>query len=173
MTDTTQNNSKPISLTKTWTWAGVLIAVDAFILNQGVLSALVGLWMLFVSLPRAVFNKEPEQRHRRFARVAIFLAAVLLVFGLNWANNQVAHQRAETLVVAIKAFNQQHQRYPERLDELVPEYIDHVPATKYTLGSPSFRYVSTPEDHSLFYVAMPPFGRRVYSFERNEWFSID
>lgn len=101
-----QKEAKPVSLKRAFVWAGVLVGIDAFILNQGAISALVGLWMLFVSLPRAVFTKIPKQRNRRFARIAIFLGAVILVFGLNWANNQIARKRADTLVIAIKAFDQ-------------------------------------------------------------------
>ena len=173
MTDSTQREVKQISLTRTFAWAGAIVAVDAFLANQGVLSALVGLWMLLVSLPRAVFTKKPKQSRRRLARVAIFLGAVLLVFGLNWTNNQIARNRAETLVGAIKAFNQKNHRYPAKLDELVPDFIGHVPTAKYTLGFASFYYVSGPEYHSLSYVALPPFGRPTYSFERNRWGFLD
>lgn len=172
-TDTEQKQLKPVNLIKAFAWAGVLIGVDAFILNQGVISALVGVWMLLVSLPRAAFIKIPEQRNRRFARVTIFLGAVILVFGLNWANNQIARKRAENLVTAIKTFNQKNQRFPEKLDELVPEFIDHVPTAKYTLGDTRFYYLSSPEYHSLFYVAFPPFGRPTYSFEKGSWGFID
>ncbi len=106
---------KQISLRRTLLWAGLLVAVDAFLINQGVVSALVALWMLLVSLPLAVFSKEREQRRLRLGRVAIFVGAVLLVFGLNWANNQIARNRAEMLIAAIKAFNQKNHRYPAKL----------------------------------------------------------
>jgi hypothetical protein len=164
---------KRINLRRALIWAGVLVAVDVFLLNQGVISALVGLWMLFVSLPRAAFAKDLEQRRPRLVRVAIFVGAVLLVFGLNWANNQIARNRAETLIAAIKAFNQKNHRYPTTLDELAPGFIDHVPNAKYAYVSASFYYVSSPEHHSLFYMAFPPFGRPTYNFERNTWGYLD
>lgn len=173
MTDTAIKELKPISIRKAFIWAGVLIAIDAFYLNQGGISALVGLWMLFVSLPRAVFTKNHEQKNRRFARIVILLGAVVLVFGLNWANNKIARNRAETLVTAIKAFNQKNQRYPDKLDELVPEFIDHVPTAKYTFIFNSFSYLSSSEFHSLFYVAFPPFGRPTYIFEKDKWGYLD
>ncbi|MBI4938314.1 MAG: hypothetical protein HY846_08900 [Nitrosomonadales bacterium] len=159
--------------TKNFAWAGVLIVFDAFIANQGVVATLVGLWMLFVSLPRAALSKNPEQKSRGYKRVAIFLGAVLLVFVLNWANNQIARSRAETLVTAIKAFNQKYQRYPEKLDELVPVFIDHIPDAKYTLIFSSFKYISGPEFHSIFYIALPPFGRPTYYFEGDKWGYLD
>ena len=168
VTNTAQKELKPVSLKKAFVWAGILVGLDAFILNQGAIAALVGLWMLLVSLPRAVFTKIPEQKKRRFARIAIFLGAVILVFGLNWANNQIARKRADTLVTAIKAFNQKYQRYPNKLDELVPEFIEYVPNAKYTFLFPKFTYLSSPEYHSLFYVAMPPFGRPTYNFEKDK-----
>lgn len=171
--DTAQKELKPVNLKKAFVWAGVLVALDAFLLNQGVLSALVGAWMLLVSLPRSAFNKSPEQRNRRFARIAIFLGAVMLVFGLNSANNQIARKRAETLITAIKAFKLKNQRYPEKLSELVPDFIKYLPTAKYTLSFNSFHYVSGPESHSLFYVEMPPFGRPTYSFERGSWGYLD
>lgn len=173
MTDTGQKELKPVNLKKAFAWAAVLVAIDAFLLNQGGISALVGVWMLFVSLPRAAFTKNPEQKRHRFARAGIFLGAVMLVFGLNWANNQIARSRAETLITAIKAFNQKYQRYPNKLDELVPDFIDHVPNAKYTLGDTRFSYISEPGSHHLFYVAIPPFGRPTYSFEKDKWGYLD
>lgn len=146
---------------------------DAFIANQGGIAALVGLWMLFIALPTAVLIDEPERRQRSLARVAIFLGAVLLVFGLNWANNQIARHRAETLIAAIEAFVQKNDRFPEKLDELVPDFIDHVPSAKYTLAFSSFYYGSSPDSHSLSYVALPPFGRPIYNFETSNWWYLD
>lgn len=173
MTDTAKKELKPINLKWVFVWAGILIAVDAFILNQGAISALFGLWVLLVSLPRAAFTKIPEQRNLRFKRVGIYLGAIILVFGLNWANNQIAKKRANTLVTAIKAYNQQNQKYPEKLVDLVPEFINHVPTAKYTLAFQSFVYISIPEYHSLFYVALPPFGRPTYNFEKGRWGYLD
>lgn len=160
------------SLKKAFVWAGILVALDAFILNQGILSGLVGLWILFVSIPRAVFTKVPDLKRHRFMRAGIFLSAVILVFGLNWANNQISRNRAETLITAIKAFDKKNQRYPNKLDELVPDFIARVPTTKYTFGDTKFYYIAEPDLHILFYVAMPPV-RRTYNFEKDKWGSLD
>lgn len=154
--------------------AVALIIIDAFVFNQGVISGLIGTWMLLVALPRAVFfTKAPELKRYRLRRAAVFIGAAVLVFAYTFGNNQVAEKRAEALIVAVKSFKEKHHRYPAKLEELVPDFIDRVPAAKDTLLFNSFIYSSTPENHSLLYVAMPPFGRRVYSFERNEWFSLD
>lgn len=173
MSDSAQQQVKPISFPKTFVWAGVLIIVDAFWVNQGVISAFVGLWMLFVALPHAAFTKAPVLMRRRLARVAIILGAITIVFGLNWANNKIAKSRAEILIAAIKSFKQNHQRYPEKLDELVPEFIEYIPVAKYTFASDQFYYSATLGYHSLFYIGMPPFGRPIYKFEQEAWGYID
>ena len=164
---------RPWSLRKSLCWAVALIVVDAFILNQGVIAALVGVWTLGLSLPRAVLAKIREEKSLRLAHVGILLGAVVMVFALNWANNQIARSRADTLVAVIKGFHQKHQRYPARLDELVPDFIGRVPVAKYTLISGPFQYVSRPGYHSLHYVEFPPFGRPVYHFEQDKWGDLD
>ncbi|MBI5327098.1 MAG: hypothetical protein HZB80_02230 [Deltaproteobacteria bacterium] len=97
----------------------------------------------------------------------------MLVLAYTFGNNQIAKKRAETLIVAVKSFKEKHHRYPEKLEELTPDFIDRVPKAKDTLMFNAFFYNSTSGDHVLFYVTMPPFGRKVYSFERNEWFTMD
>jgi hypothetical protein len=159
----------PHSLKSTFAWAAVLVFVDAFLVNQGGLAALAGLWTLFVSLPRAAFATDRSQRRPRFARAGVWFGAVLLVFGLNWVNNQIARSRADALVAAIKAFHQNNNRYPAKLAELVPGFIKQIPAAKYTFGQSAFTYVATADYHGLSYVAIPPFGRPTYSFEKDRW----
>jgi len=165
--------AKRISLRRASVWAVALVTVDAFYLNEGWLAAIVGLGMLLGSPSPAAIAKHSEQSLRHLARVAIFLAAALLVFGLNWANNLIAERRFEMLITSIKAFKHEHQRYPAKLDELVPEFLDHVPRAKYTLGFSAFHYDALPDYHNLFYVETPPFGRPAYKFEKNERWYLD
>ena len=54
-------------------------------------------------------------------------------------------------------------------------FIEQVPLVKYTLGQNMFYYHHyMPEDKaSLFYVALPPFGRPMYFFPENRWSYMD
>ena len=167
-----RSESKQPSLAMAVALAAVLVAIDAFLLNQGVIAALVGIWMLFVALPRAAFG-EPAIRRVRLARVAVFLTAALFVFGLNWLNNAIARTRAETLIAAINAFKQTNQRYPRDLGELVPGFLDSVPNAKYTFGHAAFDYVAADENAALMYVAFPPFYRPTYQFKSGRWEILD
>jgi hypothetical protein len=167
-----QSELKQPSLASAVVLAAALVAIDAFLLNQGVIAALVGVWMLFVALPRAAFG-EPAVRRARLMRVAVFLAAALLVFGLNWINNTIARTRAETLIDAISAFKQTNQRYPRDLGELVPGFLDRVPNAKYTFGHAAFDYIAADENAALMYVAFPPFYRPTYQFKSGRWEILD
>ena len=152
--------------------ATVLVFFDAFFLNQGVYSVLFGLWLVLVSLPRSFTRRFDLLRPRRLRNVGIYLVAVLMVFSLNWANNHIAQARAERLVAEIKTFQSKYGHYPKALNELVPEFIEHVPLAKYTLAFNRFIYHGS-GDAMLMYVALPPFGRPYYNFADERWGYLD
>lgn len=172
-------NEQPASPAKLSVWRAVLlgallVAVDAFFLNQGVLALLVGLWTLLVGLPRTFLAKKyVPVRTQRLRNIAVYLLAVILVFVFNVANNRLARSRAETLVSAVKAFHDKNQRYPKSLEELVPDQIKRVPLAKYTFIFNRFSYYTSDRGTNLLYVNFPPFGRRTYSFTRNAWGYLD
>ncbi|WP_157648676.1 hypothetical protein [Thiobacillus denitrificans] len=161
------------SLTRAVVLAILLIIIDALWLNQGVIAILVGLGLLFIGLPRTLLRKFVPVRSQRLRNLGVYLSAVALVFLLNTLNNRLAQSRAEVLVSAVKSFHSENQRYPQSLEELVPRYIEQVPLAKYTLMFNQFGYIASDNGTYLEYMDMPPFGRPVYSFSRNEWFYLD
>ena len=82
-------------------------------------------------------------------------------------------RRANALVSAVKAYHSKYQRYPGSLNELVPEFAQRIPRAKYTLLFSFFWYGTDEGNAILFYVAVPPFGRRTYSFARDQWIYLD
>jgi len=162
------------SLARALVLGALLVAVDAFFLNQGALALVVGLWLLFVSLPRTFLARKFQAvRRERLTNLAVYFVAVILVFVLNAWNNSMARSRAEVLISAVKSFHARNQRYPNSLEELVPQFIDRVPLAKYTFTFNNFWYRTSAESTVLFYVEVPPFGRPTYSFTRNEWGYLD
>lgn len=135
---------------------------------------MVGIWLLFISLPRTFLTKKyVTVRPQRLRTIAIYLTAVILVFALNAMNNRLAQARAETLIEAVKTFHTKNQRYPGSLEELVPDFVDQVPLAKYTLGFNQFWYTTSDSSITLSYIQFPPFGRRAYSFAENAWGYLD
>ncbi|MDP1681137.1 MAG: hypothetical protein Q8L39_05115 [Burkholderiales bacterium] len=171
--DKTADAEKPPSIGPTLTGAALLFFVDAIWMNQGGISAILGLAILFVAIPMALFGRERALRAYKLKKSAIWLVAVICVFAFNWASNQMARHRANDVIVAVKAYHQQHGAYPKRLDDLIPVFLPSVPRAKYVLGLGEFKYLYDEARPTLFYVEFPPFGRPTFSFGRDEWDYID
>jgi len=98
---------------------------------------------------------------------------VVAVAALKLASNTMARERAEAVVAAANAFHTAQSRYPHTLEELVPRYLPDVPRAKYTWISGRFRYVYDDGGGQLSYMAVPPFGRRIYNFKTQRWSYLD
>lgn len=145
----------------------LLILIDAFILNQGLLSGLVILIQLVIGIPNILRASSNHTRQVRLVTLAIYIGAALIVFTANYVNNRIAHHRAEVLISSIKAYKAAENNYPDRLQDLVPKYISAVPNAKFTLEFNKFYYSS--DHHFLLYVSFPPFTRPTYSFDKEQW----
>lgn len=166
------NPSRP-GLKKAIVWAAMLFFVDAILLNQGVISAIIGFFVIIVYVPKALFARDHRLRTYKLKTSAIWLVAVVSVFAFNRASNEMAHQRANNVISAVKAYHQEHRAYPKRLDDLVPDYLTSIPRAKYVLGLGEFKYLYDAVLPALIYVEYPPFGRTTYRFERGEWGYVD
>jgi membrane-bound ClpP family serine protease len=164
------NSVKMPSIRRALILGALLIAFDAFFLGQGIISLVIGLWLLVIGLPLTFLLKRfLTVRQQRLRNIAIYFGAVVLVFVIVVANARIARVRADMLITAVKAFQAKNQRYPNTLDELVPEFIDGVPLAKYTLALNKFWYGTSEGYTYLFYVKIPPIGRQTYSFNDNKW----
>ncbi|MCX7148783.1 MAG: hypothetical protein NTY05_05140 [Rhodocyclales bacterium] len=148
----------------------LLIFLDAL----GVYAFLIGAFLILVYLPRSLLaRKYAACRKERLIRFAIYLAAVGVVLGLIPINKQIAEERAERIIAAVESYKAANGKYPDRLDQLAPQFIAEIPAkARVSFGDIGFRYIAG-ESHTLMYVAMPPFGRRTYNFETKSWGFMD
>lgn len=157
----------------------LLILLD----ELGVYAFLIGAILILVYLPRSLLaRKYAACRKERLIRFAVYLAAVGVVLSLIPINRRVAEERAERIIAAVDNYKAANGKYPDRLDQLAPQFIAEIPAkARVTLTDSGFRYYAgsydagsaVKESHTLMYVAMPPFGRRTYHFETKTWGFID
>jgi len=153
-----------------------LFVVDAFILNQGIFSALilgVSLILLMIMLVMLIFNKERDLLKRRAVIAVIYVIMALMVQGSNALNNRIAMKRAGMIITACENYKGEHGAYPSKLSDLVPEFLNKIPAAKYTLIRSDFRYSAREDKHDLMFVRLPPFGRPIYHFEAKKWGYLD
>jgi hypothetical protein len=164
-------------------WSGHVIAaaalytLDAFILEQGAIATLVAVVMATQGLIYVVLGVG-ENRARLLhglRLIAIYFGLVVAVVATLIMNNAIALVRATRIVGALKLYKAKHGRYPERLQDLVPEYMPWVPLAKDTLLFNAFHYWHHDDDDGgcLMYTIFPPFGRRIYGLADEKWSYID
>ena len=152
----------------------ILFGLDAVVFNQGFIAFIT----LFIALPimfvRALIRwKDKPLLKKRLTACGIYLFMSILILASIGINNKIARSRAEVLIVACEKYKDTNKKYPERLSDLVPDFIKKVPVAKYAHMSKKFYYIASKDSHQLFYMSMPPFGRPTYNFERQEWSYID
>jgi len=169
-TDDVQYGTNPFRWLKPLFFSLILVLLD----EQGIVAACIGLILVTVYLPLSFKQRFQQCRRERLIRFAIYLAAVLLVFGLRVYNTALAKERAATIISAVEAYKRQNGVYPEKLEQIVPGFMSKIPEkAKMTMSDTGFRYVSRDGSHSLSYTSLPPFGRKIYSFEAAKWEGMD
>jgi hypothetical protein len=163
---------------KTLLWALGLFILDAFVLSQGGVALVLILLVFVVFLPRALWvaRKDPPLYRQRVIKAWIYLVAAILIFVSIGVQNRMADRRAIAIGKACLSFRAKYNRYPQTLQELVPEFMPSVPPARYSLGGhDSFIYIPRLDSREpmLFYEAVPPFGRKFYHMESGEWGWLD
>jgi hypothetical protein len=137
-------------------------------------TAVLGFVSLAVGALWSGLRGAPALARSRALRAGLYLflgAATLATVRLHVAT---AESRATLVIDACRAFERAHGALPDRLEELVPEFLSAVPRAKYTLAWGEFTYsASETTRHTLMYVTLPPFGRRIYHFEEARWSQLD
>jgi hypothetical protein len=154
--------------------ATILFILDVFIFNQGTIALITLLIALPVMIVKALLCwKNKPLLKKRFVACGIYLIMAILILTSNAINNQIAKSRAEKLITACGKYKDRNNKYPENLSDLAPDFIKKIPVAKYTLMSNQFFYMASKDSHLLFYMAIPPFGRPTYNFEKQKWIYLD
>jgi hypothetical protein len=155
---------------------GVLFLLDVGYSGQGLFSlavAVTGLMVLTVGALWSGLRGAAPLARRRALRAGMYLAlgvATLVVVRVNLAT---AETGAARVIEACRAFELRHGMLPGQLQDLVPDFLPSVPRAKYTLAWNAFTYSASDAGHTLMYTTLPPFGRRIYSFEAARWSQLD
>lgn len=153
--------------------AGAIFLFDGLIASQGVLSLITLVIVFVVFLPRLYLARTDTDlfilRAKKTLFFALAAAAALLCVRFNM---HLAQRRADALIAACESYQKDNQRYPERLEDLVPRFIAEIPRAKLTLGRSDYFYRAG-ATHTLGWTTMPPFGRRYYVLEEKRWGQSD
>jgi len=155
-------------------FALVLFVLDALVLNQGFIAILLLVIVSPAMLIRA-FNKRKDKYVLRkyIISTTIYISTAILVLFANYLNNSIAENRAGKIIKACEEYRVKYGAYPNTLSDLTPGFLQNVPYAKYVIYFNRFDYHIFENKHSLTYTSIPPFERKIYNFEENEWICID
>jgi hypothetical protein len=148
----------------------VLLACDLATGSFGASLLICPIWFL-VSV-----TKSAIQRPRwtvALTRAAIPLATIAVVFGNSAVQSKIARANAEKIVAACEQYRTRSGRFPQTLDELVPNYLQFIPRSKYCLIWDNYQYFNNNGSPMLVWVDIPPFGRPTYDFQNRQWGYVD
>jgi hypothetical protein len=154
--------------------AAALAMTDAFFFSQGVLAIALCLAGLLYYVPRAIGARpDPALFRLRVIKAAVVTFSGMAAIAVIVTFNNIAESRAREVIAAAENFKSRFGRYPEKLDELVPLFMPEVPMAKPAGMLRQFTYYHVEGEHTLSYVVVPPFGRKLYNFERQRWSALD
>lgn len=155
----------------------VLFLLDLGYAGQGLFSMLVaagGVVLLTIGAIWASMGGTTPPARSRALRAGLYLALGIAAYGTATFHRITAEQHADRVIEACRAFETRRGRLPDRLADLVPEFLAAVPLAKYTLAYNRFTYSTFDAGrHTLMYTTLPPFGRRIYHFEARRWSQLD
>lgn len=156
---------------------GGLFLFDLGYSGQGLLSLLVAVTGFTFLTARALwswFRGSAALARSRGIRAGMCLFLGAATFATMRFHATTAETHAARVIDACRAFESRRGKLPDRLQELVPEFLPAVPRAKYTVAWGAFTYsTSGSTHHTLMYVALPPFGRQIYNFEAARWSQLD
>jgi hypothetical protein len=166
----------PPRMTRTAVILGLLFLFDLGFSGQGFFSlmvAVIGLAILMLGSVWSLIRGQRPLARSRAARGALYLFLGAATFGTLRFHAYTARVNADRVIQACRSYERANGKLPERLENLVPAFLPAVPRAKYVYSYGEFTYLSSAEGHTLLYVAVPPFGRRLYHFEKDAWSQLD
>jgi hypothetical protein len=148
----------------------ILMFWDVVVYGSFLISALVcPIWFVVALVRVSIW---PVATRVALARILAPVIAIILAV-VN-SNLQIAHAKASAprIIQACEQYHNDNGTYPEKLSDLVPRYLNSIPTAKYCCLYGDFMYWGPPNS-ILTWTEVPPFGRRVYDFERRDWGYID
>jgi hypothetical protein len=152
--------------------AVVLLAFDVGMSGSFLMSLIFcPIWFLVSVLKNAI--QRPGWR-LALLRIAIPALTLTLARANEAIQFRIGEANAPRIIAACEEFHAANGRFPKTLDELVPRYLPSIPPAKYCLDYGQFQYWNNSEDQPmLVWCVVPPFGRKIYTFEDRRWGYID
>jgi hypothetical protein len=149
----------------------ILLAWDVGLTGSFLASFLVcPVWFVVAVLKNAI---ERPGWGLALLRIAIPPLILAMVMANDVFQRKIAKANAPRVVTACEEFHAANGKYPETLEELVPQYMPSVPRAKYSLGFGEFVYWNFNDSPMLIWYVVPPYSRAFYNFKEGRWRYLD
>lgn len=150
----------------------VIVLYDVALTGSYVFAVLVcPIWFLVAVILEFV---QPPTWKVAIAQVLMPIVTLAIVLANSSLQGRIARANSERLIKVCERYRADHGDYPERLDQLVPDYVSAVPRAKYCCAFGAFSYWNFEGPNAFFWwVELPPYGRRTYDLDSKKWGYID
>jgi hypothetical protein len=151
-----------------WLAAGVLL-FDVGLEGFYTFSLLIcPVWLLISIVKNMIWRPGWRIAVLRISMPILTLAIAMANAEVQW---KLSDANAERVIKACDEFHNASGRYPQKLEELVPDYLPSVPRAKYCLAG-KFWYFNTGDNCTLMW-SRYGFYRRIYDFDSKTWSNLD
>lgn len=126
-----------------------------------------------ISVLRSMVRADDRPLAPRIIQSLLAFFTAVAIIGAFKLNAMVGHANARKIISAVEKYETANGSYPDHLEDLIPEYLDSVPASCYRLLMCDFMYTRDQHGAFLFWVQLPPFGRPTYDFGTRRWGYLD
>lgn len=133
-----------------------------------------GQFFLFIiaSMINAFFVKTHDVK-KFFLIIACFFTSIFASYFTFKLEKKYAMHTLETLVTACKNYQKKYQAYPEKLENLVPEFLPSIPRAKCNVFWGNFSYERIGNSPSIWCTIFPPFLRYFYDLKQDAYGVMD
>ena len=154
--------------------ACVLIFFDMVLTGSYAFSALTCPVWFVISLVKARVQRRNVEVRVAVARVLVPAATLAIVLANAGLQREIANSNAERITKACESFHAAHGVYPNRLADLVPQYLGSIPRAKYRLIESEFEYYLDQSAYPmLWWRPLPYVSTAGYNFGTGQWFFLD
>jgi len=142
--------------------ASYIITGSAF---GAVLPAALAAGGLALAAAVAALRKNGPLAKQLGVKAAVFLLVSGGVYGVNWLSSKKARSGAEQLAAVCETYKEKTGAYPGAFRDLVPGYIEDIPAARVTAMWAQYRLVGT----KIMYVLEPGLLAAAYDLSEKKW----
>jgi len=159
--------------------AAVVFLIDSFLLGENVLAWIVAVIFVLLNILEAAKHTPhdwPQVRHN-LAKAAVYGLMVAGVYSVNKWNEGVTQDNLAQLVAANRNYLTKYMHYPEKLEELIPEFIPAIPPAKknyspwnaFSYEGHVITWVSSPAARIIFWTTNSNHGKSYFNLETGQW----